>query len=102
MRRHAPAQELREISMSAFQRLHVRGRSAIRILAMMSATLMASIGLVTSGIGASAAPATLATAANGPVPGHRGEPGVCASCQPPLLYHSGPVLGTPTQPGSVT
>lgn len=30
------------------------------------------------------------------------EPAVCASCTPPLLYHGGPVMGTPAQAGAIT
>jgi hypothetical protein len=31
-----------------------------------------------------------------------GEPGVCATCSPPLTQHAGPVVGTATQTGEVT
>jgi hypothetical protein len=96
-----------------------------RHVAVVTATLVAAIGLGNAAAAAGppahgaklpahgAKPA--ATTAHASKAGHdqvgekagavdddAGEKGVCANCSPPLIYHNGPVMGTSTPSGTIT
>jgi len=93
--RSAPS---REAFMSIVKK---RGRSRLTFAAIAVAALV-SLGLVgvasATASAAATSNATQAATANRAEP----EPGVCAACAPPLLYRSGPVMGTATPAGTIT
>ncbi len=96
--------------MSMLQRVQTARTRATLTVAILATILIAGTGPISAATatagGASAArggaSATRPATNTSPVGDQAAEPGVCNKCQPPLLPHDGPVMGTATSPGVIT